>query len=86
MPMWMRELCFPVVHCHNMVLLTPSTRYVVLSLKPGIEFAFFDRIKSMILKVLWSGMKFPPFPDTHGPNTRVFTHPGISWYNHILPI
>jgi hypothetical protein len=66
-----------------MVLLTPSTRYFVLSLKPGIEFAFFDRIKSMILKVLWSDMKFP---DTHGPNTRVFTHPGISWYNHILPI
>ena len=26
-------------------------RYFVLSLKPGIEFAFFDRIKSMILKV-----------------------------------
>lgn len=27
-------------------------RYFVLSLKPGIEFAFFDRIKSMILKAV----------------------------------
>lgn len=27
-----------------------SRRYFVLSLKPGIEFAFFDRVKSLILQ------------------------------------
>ena len=38
-------------HCrHLRPTKTCTARYFVLSLKPGIEFAFFDRIKSMILK------------------------------------